>query len=747
MLRHLAHDLHDFALLNGVVIGQRSPGPHVPTDIGNFDLVVKHRLNVPPYTTIAKWRSRETGMKVVWADTPGPVSKFWATVVTEVFDSRGEPHTLEHLTFTASKHFKYSGILDALANRMYTAGSNAATDVDNTTYTVESCSEQGLLTIIPVYLDHILFPLTDQSIFKTEVYHVDGKGEEGGVVFSEMQGREGSQDDVMERALSDILYNVHNAYRSQTGGQLDALRKLTLADINAFHQKAYAPQNLTVIVTGEAIRPVRLLQTIDSTVEVNLKREGLANGPRPRGWIRPLVESSTAKNPPVIIHDIVKKVEYRELDESVGTIQITWIGLHVHDWLTCAALEVLAHYLAGNSSSPLSKLFVETATPACSGITFSTDFRSPTLLNVSLSAVPADQLPHLGADFLDALEHLAHEHIDMNRLWGGLKNKWLTMLQMLETDADSYVQASIMQDVLYGAEDGRDFSDAFNDLHLMRKLMLWTPSDWHNLLKTWYIKPHNITLIGTPAATLVKQNDLANKARVSLTKKRLGKTGLAALEVNLEKAKANNEHPAPPSVTEAFRIPADDIAWQKVETARSNGAGRGRETFHNALQEKINRDHGGALPYFVQFDHFESNFVSVSAFLHGSPLPIFPLWSDSFFSMPLRRRDGSLLSFEKTMRKLSHDSISHDASMCEEGLLITIKTVKKDYAKAIRWLSDIIYGTQYDFNRLRNLVNSSLESLPSQKEDGSAVALAALNEMFFSSGRRVFPSFFLPVAD
>lgn len=67
-------------------------------------------------------------------------------------------------------------------------------------------------------------------MFKTEIYHVDGKGEEGGVVFSEMQAREGSLSDVLDQSLRKILYGKRNAYRSETGGKLDALRKLTVQD-------------------------------------------------------------------------------------------------------------------------------------------------------------------------------------------------------------------------------------------------------------------------------------------------------------------------------------------------------------------------------------------------------------------------------------------------------------------------------------------------------------------------------------
>jgi len=80
----------------------------------------------------------------------GPVSNFWTTVCTEVFTSNGTPHTLEHLTFTASEQcvcvsspatelapahslashsYPYSGILDALSNRMLSNGTNAWTAV------------------------------------------------------------------------------------------------------------------------------------------------------------------------------------------------------------------------------------------------------------------------------------------------------------------------------------------------------------------------------------------------------------------------------------------------------------------------------------------------------------------------------------------------------------------------------------------------------------------------------------------
>jgi Zn-dependent M16 (insulinase) family peptidase len=51
----------------------------------------------------------------------------------------------------------------------------------------------------PVYLDHILYPTITASGFTTEVFHINGKGEEAGVVMSEMQGVEQNPTTVLAR--------------------------------------------------------------------------------------------------------------------------------------------------------------------------------------------------------------------------------------------------------------------------------------------------------------------------------------------------------------------------------------------------------------------------------------------------------------------------------------------------------------------------------------------------------------------
>lgn len=49
-----------------------------------------------------------------------------------------------------SKNYKYKGIIDHLANRGFSNGTNAWTDIDHTAYTVQTAGGQGFLQILPV---------------------------------------------------------------------------------------------------------------------------------------------------------------------------------------------------------------------------------------------------------------------------------------------------------------------------------------------------------------------------------------------------------------------------------------------------------------------------------------------------------------------------------------------------------------------------------------------------------------------
>lgn len=73
------------------------------------------------------------------------------------------------LVFMGSEKYPYKGIIDHFANRGFASGTNAWTATDHTAYTVATAGDQGFLQLLPIYVDHILYPTITDAGFVTEV--------------------------------------------------------------------------------------------------------------------------------------------------------------------------------------------------------------------------------------------------------------------------------------------------------------------------------------------------------------------------------------------------------------------------------------------------------------------------------------------------------------------------------------------------------------------------------------------------
>lgn len=71
-----------------------------------------------------------------------------------------------------------------------------------------------------------LFYVQDAA-FTTEVYHVNGEGRDGGVVYTEMQGVENTGERKVNRELMRAMYPGDCGYKSVTGGIMHNLRTST----------------------------------------------------------------------------------------------------------------------------------------------------------------------------------------------------------------------------------------------------------------------------------------------------------------------------------------------------------------------------------------------------------------------------------------------------------------------------------------------------------------------------------------
>lgn len=102
--------------------------------------------------------------------------------------------------------------------------------------------------------------------------------------------------------------------------------------VREYHGSYYVPHNLCLIVAGK-LSTKTLLETIQARVEPSIAKHGHANGPRPTGWKRPFMETPSAEKFS-FSEDKKATIEFPEKDESVGEVQIGFIGPPPTEFLT-----------------------------------------------------------------------------------------------------------------------------------------------------------------------------------------------------------------------------------------------------------------------------------------------------------------------------------------------------------------------------------------------------------------------------
>lgn len=137
-------------------------------------------------------------------------------------------------------------------------------------------------------------------------------------VYSEMQSWENEKDSLMNLRLSRILYPEGNGYRYETGGMLGNLRSLTNDRIRKFHKDMYQPRNLCLSIVGDVDKDqlFKVLNTFESNI---LEEIPSLSSPFKRPWVN--TDSIVT-----LQRSMVEEVSFPEDDESVGAIDITFLG-------------------------------------------------------------------------------------------------------------------------------------------------------------------------------------------------------------------------------------------------------------------------------------------------------------------------------------------------------------------------------------------------------------------------------------
>ncbi|KAI0241741.1 hypothetical protein L0F63_004905 [Massospora cicadina] len=492
---------------------------------------------LPNRTTQSKFRvdlyqHERTGLRVVFINAPGPASHSTIVVPTLCQDNFGLPHTLEHLIFCGSKNYPTRGYLEMLATRSLSTGTNAWTASDHTAYTLSTVGFEGLLTTVPVFLDHVINPLLAEKDFVTEVYHIDGSARQQGVVFSEMVSRENTESDLVDLHLRRTLYQNQTTYSYECGGLTPCISQLRNHQIEAYHATYYRLENTTLVLAGQDLPHALLLKALADSPTLTTAPNKSSHVP------------FTIQFPPPLERYETKVVEFPSDDDTCGSIGYVWRGPRLGDFVTRLALELILFCLTDSPASPLNQAYVAVERPLANGITYHVNLTPETSLGIQFSGVPkgSDDRRQLepGVFREGLLETLAKitAELSLPPIHDAITRYRVMLLESLEDGAAEDLTQSLVPAIVADrclalplqASIGH-ICTQFRELDELLNLPL---EYWKNLVHHWFLSQSPAEVVAVPSCLLGARLETSRAEAQARLADELGHEKLAAIQARLD---------------------------------------------------------------------------------------------------------------------------------------------------------------------------------------------------------------------
>ncbi|KAI8826708.1 uncharacterized protein EV422DRAFT_511122 [Fimicolochytrium jonesii] len=743
-----------------------------------FSLESSVPFALPATTTeIKTYKHDDSNFRLVFCPVPGPLCSASIVVPTLAEGDEGLAHTLEHLVFCGSTLNGYTrGFLDSLANRCLSTGTNAYTTEDHTAYTITTAGSEGMLEILPVFLEHVLFPTLSEEQFVTEVHHLDGDAKHQGVVYCEMAGRENTEADVLDLTLRRLLFQNETTYSRECGGLTHEIAKLKNEEIVRYHKKFYHLDNLTTIICGQVppSEVFKKLAEVDGLLEAKPASEVPAKIP----------SIVVPKMPGGPGHVIKETVPFPCSDEELGSIAYAWRGPPSEDITTIVALDVLFRYLHETSASPFSQAFVERETPFASQVDFEVRGYVETAIELVFSGVPlsnADQDDASDSMEIDGdeegseseysdeengsesgsdagstgpaedlrlfepgvyhdmmmkvlLDFLAESESKQSAIRGALSRHRRKILEALEEEPLEACASYILPDVIRHslassstlkdtrAQNGRPvIGTRATILKTLEELADKPMKFWSDLVTRWLVDVPKIEVHMIPdrhlAEKLAKKEQDEQKERA----KALGAKGLAHLKAVLDDAVEKNRVILTPDAVAKMPPVADVTRCDKLESVMEvmtlGDTGRPFDTFQVVQTNTV-------------FSH-----LRLGMHTHAIPEALRPylvLFQELLFqsSLTLQTPTGTtVVDYREVVRQSADLFVSYEAavgfgneiwnaSWLSEVFMLSASAERKDWTKMVRFLAQVLMCTTFTEERLVTIAKNLLSEITELKRDG-----------------------------
>lgn len=267
----------------------------------------------------------KNGMKIIVNEdhrAPTVAHMIWYRIgsIDERNGTTGTAHALEHMMFKGTKHLKpgeFSRRVAQMGGR-----ENAFTSKDYTAY-FQQIEKSHLEAVMALEADRMANLVFDKEEFGREIR----------VIMEERRLRTDDQPQAMlYEALMATAYAAH-PYRNPIIGWMDDLENMTVEDVKAWHEHWYAPNNATMVVSGDvdAKQVQRLAEKYFSKIKPKtLVRTRPQNEPEQKG-IKRVTVKAPAENPYVMLAFKVPALRDADKDEEPLALDVLAAVLDGYD--------------------------------------------------------------------------------------------------------------------------------------------------------------------------------------------------------------------------------------------------------------------------------------------------------------------------------------------------------------------------------------------------------------------------------
>ncbi|GGK78117.1 M16 family metallopeptidase [Rufibacter glacialis] len=243
----------------------------------------------------------------------------------------GFAHLFEHLLFLESENLGKGG-LDKMSARIGGSGANGSTNRDRTNYyqTVPNDALEKMIWAEADKLGFFINTVTDQVLAK----------EKQVVKNEKRQSYDNAPYGHTSYVIDQNLYPKDHPYHWQVIGSLEDLQNATLADVKEFYRRWYAPNNVTLVVSGD-FEPAQAKAWVEKYFAEIKKGADI-----PKQEKRPAVLSQT------------KKLYHEDNFARLPELTMAWPTIHTYH-KDSYALRTLATLLTDGKKAPLNKLIVD----------------------------------------------------------------------------------------------------------------------------------------------------------------------------------------------------------------------------------------------------------------------------------------------------------------------------------------------------------------------------------------------------